>query len=521
MRLILHIFRKDARHLYPEILIVVGLTIAFAWAAPIQWLYSFNGPFVVSGDITVFMAPILRVILPITWLMLITRLVHEESLVGDRQFWITRPYRWPILLAAKLLFLAVFLYLPFLFMQCYLLHHASLSILIAFPDLVRYNLRLTALYLLPVLAIATVTSTFAKQFLTILVSVAYIGLVTAAGSSLMSRRIAAPGFDIACLAFAALVLVTVVLLQYALRRTRLSRLLLSGLPIILLIVVLAAPARVLIERAYPISSLTQPYSLAFDPDPLRRQPGSEEPLVVDRNIVISLPIQLKGLPSGVRLKGIGVALELETAQGFRWSSHYQLVNADLNADYPNPTVDVLMPLSVFDRIRSTPVNFLLNIVFVRFETEDAQTVPAQFPGFASPGNGICPVFSDGTINSCLYPLRFPAPVELSAEVSDLPCLDSNRGPNRVAQSSVGSDQDYLAFDFDPVATSQVRLWKQQNRPSLPRPAYLCPGATVTLRPQRVVSRERLSISQQEIVLGPYAKHLAQPNTTIVVPAPNR
>jgi hypothetical protein len=521
MRLILHIFRKDARHLYPEILIVVGLTIAFAWTAPVQWIYSLNGPFAISGDVTVFMAPILRVILPITWLMLITRLVHEESLVGDRQFWITRPYRWPTLLAAKLLFLAVFLYLPLFLMQCYLLRHASLSILVAFPDLVRYHLRLTALYLLPILAIASVTSTFAKQFLTILVSIAYIGLVTAAGSSLMSRRIVAPGFDIACLTFATLVLVAVVLLQYALRRTRLSRLLLAGLPILLLLVVLVAPARMLIERAFPAGQLSQPYSLAFDPDPLRRQPGSEQPLVVDRNIVISLPVQLKGLPSGIRLKGIGAALDVETGQGFRWASHYQLVNAELNADYPNPTVDVLMPLSVFDRIRSTPVNFHLNIVFVKFETGEAKTVPAQFPGFASPGNGICPVFSDGTITSCLYPLRLPAPIGLTAEVSDLPCLDPNRSPNRVGQSFVGSDEDYLAFDFDPVATSQVRLWKQQNRPNLPRPAYLCPGATVALLPQRIVSRERLAISQQEIVLGPYAKHLAQPNTTIVAPSPNR
>ncbi len=317
MRLIFHIFRKDARNLYPEILIVVGLTIAFAWTAPVQWLYSLNGPFAVSGDVTVFIAPILRVFLPITWLMLITRLVHEESLVGDSQFWITRPYRWPILLAAKLLFLAVFLYLPFFLMQCYLLHHASLSILVAFPDPVRYHLRLTALYLLPVLAIATITSTFAKQFLTILVSIAYVGLVTAAGSSLMSRRIAAPGFDIACLTFAALVLVAVVLLQYALRRTRLSRLFLAGLPIILLLVVLAAPARMLIERAYPANPQSQPYILAFDPDPLRQQPGSERPLAVDRNIIISLPVQLKGLPSGVRLKGMGAALEVETAQGFR------------------------------------------------------------------------------------------------------------------------------------------------------------------------------------------------------------
>lgn len=167
------------------------------------------------------------------------------------------------------------------------------------------------------------------------------------------------------------------------------------------------------------------------------------------------------------------------------------------------------------RLTSSSISFSSN------SRPEKLPLPAHFPGFASPGDGICPVFSDGTTTSCLYPLRLPAPIELNAEVSDLPCLDSNRGPNRVGQSFVGSDEDYLAFDFDPVATSQVRLWKQQNRPSLPHPAYLCPGATVTLTPQRIVSRGRLSISQQEVVLGPYAKHLAQSDTTIVAPSPNR
>ncbi len=37
MNFVLHIFRKDARHLYPEILVTLALTIAFAWAAPVQW----------------------------------------------------------------------------------------------------------------------------------------------------------------------------------------------------------------------------------------------------------------------------------------------------------------------------------------------------------------------------------------------------------------------------------------------------------------------------------------------------
>jgi hypothetical protein len=36
----------------------------------------------------------LSVLLAISWVMLVMRAVHAEGLVGDRQFWLTRPYEW-------------------------------------------------------------------------------------------------------------------------------------------------------------------------------------------------------------------------------------------------------------------------------------------------------------------------------------------------------------------------------------------------------------------------------------------
>ena len=50
--------------------------------------------------------------LPLVAWYLIARLIHAETLPGDRQFWITRPYRWQSLLGAKVLFVLVFLNLP-------------------------------------------------------------------------------------------------------------------------------------------------------------------------------------------------------------------------------------------------------------------------------------------------------------------------------------------------------------------------------------------------------------------------
>jgi hypothetical protein len=107
MKQILVIFRKDARHFWAEILISLVLQAAFAVLYPRQWdypgtgavSYSFAGLFSSPDAI----ANLLMVLIPISWWILLARVVQDERLTGHTQFWITRPYRWPLLLSAKLL----------------------------------------------------------------------------------------------------------------------------------------------------------------------------------------------------------------------------------------------------------------------------------------------------------------------------------------------------------------------------------------------------------------------------------
>jgi hypothetical protein len=514
MNLTLHILRKDIRHLYPEILITFALTIAFAWAAPDQWL-SYGG---MQGGGTAIMALLLRILLPIGWLILISRLIHDESLVGDRQFWVTRPYIWTTLLSAKLLFLLVFLSLPFFLMQCYLLHHASLGIVAALPDLLRYHLRLYAIFFLPFIAIATVTATFSRQLLTLLSGIVYIGCLLALGNKLMNHRIEAPDAQSAYLTLFAAALIAVILLQYSGRRTLLSRLVLVCLPVSLVLIALGAPAKAIIERAYPASQ-SKSYRLAFDPTPVVQQRGMDQPLVIDRDVIISLPVNLTGLPAGVRMKGVGVAIEIDTPQGFHWWSHYEAGGADFTETNSHADIDIFMPLSTFNRIRNTPVDLRLNIAFVKFQTEASQTLQSEAEGFASPGRGNCLLLPGGQVTSCLYPLRVPPPIDLSAQVSDIPCLDSSTATTRLANTFVGNDQNALAFDFDPVATSHLRLLADSEKNTPPHAASLCPGTPITLTPHFIAGRERLSFSQKGIVLSSYVRHHMQSDPAHAAPVP--
>ena len=86
----LHIFRKDIRHHWPEILVSLLLLAAFVWHERAEW--SGNFP---SFSLLQILFSFVDTLLPLSWCLMIVRLVHEESLVGDRQFWVTRPYEWP------------------------------------------------------------------------------------------------------------------------------------------------------------------------------------------------------------------------------------------------------------------------------------------------------------------------------------------------------------------------------------------------------------------------------------------
>ena len=100
MRLMLHIFRKDARRFWWEIAVTLGLLASVARMDATR-----------VGFIPGAMEGWLNLILPAVWAYLIALVIHDEALVGNRQFWLTRPYPWPALLAAKALFVLVFIHL--------------------------------------------------------------------------------------------------------------------------------------------------------------------------------------------------------------------------------------------------------------------------------------------------------------------------------------------------------------------------------------------------------------------------
>jgi hypothetical protein len=141
MRQALHIFRKDVRYLRIEIGLFLLLAAAFAWVKT-------HLPRDDASDALIAIAAA----------YLIGRAVHADAVPGDRQFWLTRPYRRSSLSAAKLLFALVCVCVPIAIAQIavVLAWHAPLAHALA--GLVCSQFFVFAFGAVPIVALAAVTS---------------------------------------------------------------------------------------------------------------------------------------------------------------------------------------------------------------------------------------------------------------------------------------------------------------------------------------------------------------------------
>jgi len=131
-----HIFSKDVRYLYREIALVLLSAIIFAWKNPwwVEFLYMASAA------------------------LLIGRVIHAETIPGDRQFWITRPYRWQSLVAAKLLFILAFVNVPIFLDQLFIVVRDGFPMGSIWAGLFWSQVLWIFCFSLPAAALAAVTS---------------------------------------------------------------------------------------------------------------------------------------------------------------------------------------------------------------------------------------------------------------------------------------------------------------------------------------------------------------------------
>ena len=506
----IHILRKDLMHLWPETLIVVGLFVACAWASPSRWTASQNEIVGLVPFLAIFLKAFL---MPVSWLVLVSRLIHDEPLVGDRQFWTSRPYHWLSLLAAKVLYLLVFLYLPFLLMQIYLLKHAGLYPATAIPELLHNLLLLTVIIVIPIAAISAVTSSFVKTLLSFIGAIIYLIILSVSIYFIVVHRMPPPALEPIITGLFILLPAVALIYQYATRRTAISRALLIATPAVIALLLLITPAKALIEHAYPVSSTPKLASLPDGIGPHAPEPG--DLYVVSNRVQLGIPFTVADADKDSNYIVTGIAATID-APGVHWSSPYIAPSqeAHFNAGSPITAVPVVIPLDIFNQLGHAPADVHLTITVQQIKADHPVTWKASGNSFDVPGHGVCsfdPLHPDSP-PVCRYPFKTPdlnfASAPLSSTCSD-PAAEKQTG---IAQMNSGPS----FVDFDPVNTQSLSFSTPGSKEA---PGLLCPGTPISFVEGHDQAKLRLEVDEKHLLLENYATHASPRRTRVPQPQP--
>jgi hypothetical protein len=309
MHAILVIFKKDVRHLWWQIGVMLALLAAVGCLDARRAEVT---PGIVEG--------LLNLVIPLVWACLIAQAVQGEALVGDREFWMTRPYRWPRLLAAKALFAVLVVHAPSFATDAAILVAHGFNPIEALPHLLEKQLLLAAGLTFPAMALAVVVSNLTQFVVGIPVLLATLTLSSSFQPHFAFDRIR---FS-AALALLAPAAVSIVLLQYGRRRTGWARIL-AGATVLaagLLIALISFSQAFALEVAiHPAANVPRAMTLAAPDSRQVHGPFS-------RRVFTELPFTVSGLPAADWCWLNPLFMEIAASNGVRYE--YRPPQADFD-----------------------------------------------------------------------------------------------------------------------------------------------------------------------------------------------
>ncbi len=423
MRQALHIFKKDARYLRWELVLLAIFLAMFVYT---------ETHYDESED------PIRSTAMPVAlgcvWALVCARLMQAETIPGDRQFWITRPYSWTSLLGAKLLFIVVFLGMPLLVADAVILGREGFSVEANAAGLVWSALLVTIGWLTTLCAFATLMRNIPQWMLVALLAMgAFFGLGEIASGNLWGGVEWSRNLGGAALLFA--LAAAVLLWQYRRRGTEVSRVAMAaGLLAIWLCWDRASPVKAFEVQARFSAPKVDPSAIqvAFHEES-RGTPKSTEAYGIGKSLpaeyeaasssaadggtkFLAIPLDLSGLERGMNLTGdcAKATFELpgdEGAEGSTWTTSGNVLDRLERQDNGLRVIlhidDEFFKKSVLRSatIRLTLYLTLLGNPTVRLIEAGAKPVPI-------PGLGTCSVYDQDTFRTirCVSPLREPSNV---------------------------------------------------------------------------------------------------------------
>jgi hypothetical protein len=497
MNQILHIFQKDTRRFWPEILASLLITALFVVHYPSEWTaYSDQSRQQMLRQIT----SALSILMPVSWGLIIARVTYAESLVGDNEFWLTRPYEWKKLLSAKVFFLAIWVGLTYLLAQACLLVAAGFHPASYIPSLFSDLFFISAVLLLPLFAIAVVNASFARMTLTLLAALfLFTTFMFFASTIRVDNNYASnPYENVVAIPLVFCVCVAAIILQYATRRVWISRGLLIAIPILVLAAVFAYSRQSLVDSAYPrpSSASTPPVtmSLAGDADHPTQATTSRG------QDYITLRVQYTGVPDGYAVFSDNVKATLIAAAGQQWTSPWLRNDDHILPGTHDAYLRLMLPPAVYDRFKSAPVTLHITSALTRLQAGTVTTLNYPSSDVSVPGVGFCsPRFQPGTTLACRSVGWNQKITHITVLWSNTPCSDASPAPENTAQGTAWNGLLPNQFDtgISPVLTQNIWFTNSKARDGyagFDRGWHLCPGSPLIFTQYNVVDRTQSDIT---------------------------
>ena len=518
MKQILHIFKKDIRRHWPEILIslaFLGFYLRVAIRNPDNMSLLARGSSLLFSWFSIESVPVLMIIF---WLFLAVRLVHGEPLIGDRQWWITKPYDWWKILAAKLLFFVVFISLPLFFAQLYLLHHAGFPVFSNLRGVLSMQTTLAGALFLASMVLGSLTKNLWQAALA-----SVLAFVTLAGIAYLQQKVPNSGMSSAAghwwvdsvigLVNSAMV-VGAVVWQYARRKTWHARgLLLAGAFLSYLPSVLT-PYIKLIEQKYPlVDSSAAPLQLALTPiQPIGIRSRAFYRLPPSDEVSIGIPFTPSGIAPSRLVQIDGVRTYVQPSSGPKFDLGWQ---ARGGVQWQNDPSGLIFQIQrkEFEKLKSGPVELQFELAITEFDETREREITLMPGTFWDERLGSCHLAEqDPSEIACTQVFaspQFTATFNPSVDQCEIPKEAKDQFENRLSHAEqLWSSSSAL---LNPVENYRVYfgsggwIWHAYSTLDNRKRIYLCPGANVRLAIPEEKRRVRIRIQFDNIHLQDYSE----------------
>jgi hypothetical protein len=500
MNQVLNIFRKDARYMWPEVASSFAVLVCFSIFEPKSWVQGY--PTLIGAST---LSSLFSALLCIAWGTLIIRVVQAERLVGLNQFWTTRPYEWPKLLAAKALFVLVFVYIPFVIAQLYLLVRADLPVAANLGFLVEDVALLSAAILLPFAVFASLTRFFGQAAMGIS---GVLTLLAVAGASSPTARLLSPqGLLLTVDVLVGAVLAVVLMSQYSRRMMRRSLMIASFVPVLLIATQLLIPGSPLAVHGYAQPSGDTPIAIRFDPNPLRifAEPNTKDTKGL---VLLRVPILLNGIAPGTSFAKQAENITLAGANGYRWKSGWvsdSVVFAAAMEPGPELTYfEMSIPQRVYNNLGGGPVS--LGAKFALAELKDMAPVvdPIATAGDHIAGLGVCSLDDSWSMITCLSAYRATSYFAIETTRKLGPCTSPEARLQPVHTFWGWPGGAGPAIRLSPIVLGRLQFQGPEDWQYRARSANLCEGTPISFVEKRLQRRIVVEMPAETVKLSDYA-----------------